>query len=71
VRPKRPTSGKEKPGITSTEWNHRRDSEPTNCVTETSVVCVSGMWGNSQIWKGSTVMRQKECRLSGCTYADR
>jgi hypothetical protein len=33
VRPKRPTVGKEKPGITFSEVNHGRDSEPTNRVT--------------------------------------
>ncbi len=33
VRPKRPTVGKEKPGITFSGMNHGRDSEPTNRVT--------------------------------------
>jgi hypothetical protein len=33
VRPKRPTVGKEKPGITFSGTNDGRDSEPTNRVT--------------------------------------
>jgi len=33
VRPKRPTGGKKKPGITFSETNHGRDTDPTNRVT--------------------------------------
>ncbi len=70
VRPKRPTVGKEKPGITISGVNDGRDSEPTNRVTvhPESAVGESQVQGSPQ---GSIVMRQKECRLSGYTCADR
>jgi hypothetical protein len=70
VRPKRPTVGNEKPGITISGVNDGRDSEPTNRVT----VHPGSAGGESQVQgspQGSIVMRQKECRLSGCTCADR
>jgi len=66
VRPKQPTVGKEKPGITISGMNDGRDSEPTNRVTVSS----ESFLVQSSLW-GSIVMRQKECRLSGCTCADR
>ncbi len=62
--------GKEKPGITISGVNDGRDPEPTNRVT----VHPGSAVGESQVQKspqGSIVMRQKECRLSGCTCADR
>ena len=70
VRPKRPTVGKEKPGITISGVKDGRDSEPTNRVN----VHPGSAGGESQVQgssQGSIVMRQKECRLSGCTCADR
>jgi len=70
VRPKRPTVGKEKPGITFSGTNDGRDSEPTSRVIELS----EGASRESLIQislKGSIVMCHKECRLSGCTCADR
>ena len=70
MRPKRPTVGKEKPGITISGMNDGRDSEPTNCVIELSESASRESLIQSSL-KGSIVMRQKECRLSGCTCADR
>jgi hypothetical protein len=50
--------------------NDGRDSEPTNRVTELSESASRESLNQSSL-KGSIVMRQKECRLSGCTCADR
>ncbi len=69
VRPKRPTVGKKKPGITFSETNHGRDTDPTNRVTIKSESAAGNhLSGNLP---GSIVMRQKGCRLSGYTSADR
>ncbi len=68
--PKRPTVGKEKPGITISGTNDGRDSEPTNRVTELSESVCRGARFERPL-RGSIVMRQKECLLSGCTCADR
>jgi hypothetical protein len=70
VRPKRPTVGKEKLGITFSGTNHGRDSEPTNRVTVTSESASREALIQSLL-RGGIVMRQKECRLSGCACADR
>ncbi len=86
MRPKRPTVGKAKPGITfsglrlveltprrayaSERTNDGGDSEPTNRVTVPSESECRGVRFERPL-QGSIVMRQKECRLSGCTYADR
>ena len=40
LRPKGPTEGKAKPGMTFIEAKDRRDFEPTNCVNETCMNCV-------------------------------
>ncbi len=69
MRPKRPTAGKEKPGITISGMNDGRDSEPANRVTITPESVCRGSLIKSSL-RGSIVMRQKECRLSGCTCAD-
>ena len=70
MRPKRPTVGKEKPGITISGLKDGRDSEPTNRVTVPSESVCRGVQFERPL-RGSIVMRQKECRLSGCTSADR
>jgi hypothetical protein len=77
VRPnpaRRDTVGKEKPGITLSGANDGRDSEPTNRVTIPSE-SVSREALIQRPLRGSPadggIMRQKECRLSGCTHADR
>jgi hypothetical protein len=70
VRPKRPTVGKEKPGITISGVNDGRDPEPTNRVIILSESVCKGVMFERPL-RGSTVMRQKECRLSGFTCADR
>ena len=68
MRPKRPTAGKKKPGITFSETNHGRDTDPTNRVTIKSESAAKPLSGNLL---GSIVMRQKGCRLSDYTSADR
>jgi len=59
VRPKRPTAGKERPGITFSEMNHGRDTDPANRVTIKSESAAGNhLSGNLP---GSIVMRQKGC----------
>jgi len=68
VRPKRPTVGKRKPGITFSGMNHGRDSDPTNRVTIKSESAAGNhLSGNLP---GSIVMRQTGCRLFGYAFAD-
>ncbi len=62
--------GKEKPGIMFSGTNDGRDSEPTSRVTELSGSASRESLNQSSL-KGSIVMRQKECLLSGFTCADR
>jgi len=54
VRPKRPTVGKVKPGMTIAVGIYRRDTELTNCINGTAASVL-----------GSIVMRQTGCRLFG------
>ncbi|MEA3416168.1 MAG: hypothetical protein U9R02_08455, partial [Thermodesulfobacteriota bacterium] len=56
VRPKRPTAGKKKPGITFSETNHGRDTEPTNHVAIKSESTPGNHLSGSL--PGSIVMRQ-------------
>ena len=71
VKPKRPTVGKEKPGITFSGMNHGRDSEPTNRVTMSPESARRKSLFLGMTCMGSIVMRQKGCRLSGYASADR
>ncbi len=62
--------GKEKPGITISGVKDGRDPEPINRVIELSESASRESLIQSSP-QGSIVMRQKECRLSGFTSADR
>lgn len=68
MRPKRPTAGKKKPGITFSETNHGRDSDPTNRVTIKSESAAGNHLSGNLL--GSIVMRQTGCRLFGYAFAD-
>jgi len=54
VKPKRPTGGKVKPGMTIAVGIYRRDSELASCINGTVASA-----------PGSIVMRQTGCRLFG------
>jgi hypothetical protein len=67
VRPKRPTAGKAKPGVTISGRKDGRDSEPTNRVTVTSESACRGVQIEHSL-RGSIVTRQTGCRRFGFQF---